>query len=83
MSASWHTVVSGVTNEIGNYRRPVILFGNFPSADNHAIVAYGYNHWENSGAFTFICHYGWDNYSNIHVYAGNSTFGSNTQYNVD
>ena len=66
-SGSWHVGKEGMTNEISTYKRPIILFGNLSNAGNHAVVAYGYNEYENPGSITFICHYGWNNgYSNIH-----------------
>jgi hypothetical protein len=52
-------------------------------AGNHAVVAYGYNEYENPGYYTYICHYGWNgSYSEVHVYGGTSVFGSNTKYKV-
>lgn len=81
--ASWAVGVYGITTEISSNHRPCILFGNLSGAGNHAVVAYGYNTYENSGYYTYVCHYGWDgNYSEVHVYGGTSTFGSNTRYKV-
>ncbi|OCN00391.1 hypothetical protein A7X67_02050 [Clostridium sp. W14A] len=81
--SSWHAGTSGMINEISTYQRPIILFGNLANAGNHAVVAYGYNEYENPGFYTFVCHYGWDGYADIHIYGGDSVFGSNTQYNAD
>lgn len=82
-SASWHIGVEGMLNEIQNYRRPVILFGNLKSAGLHAVVCYGFNTYENPDFYTFICHYGYDKgWTNVHICGLNSLFGSNTQYNL-
>lgn len=81
--ASWAIGVAGLNTEIKSNKRPCILFGNLDAAGNHAVVAYGYNDYENSGYNTMICHYGWNgNYSEIHVYGGTSIFGSNTKYKI-
>lgn len=81
--ASWAIGVYGITTEIATNKRPCILFGNLDGAGNHAVVAYGYNEYENPGYYTYICHYGWDgDYSEVHVYGGTSIFGSNTKYKV-
>lgn len=81
-NAHWAVGVSNITNEISNNKRPCILFGNLADAGNHAAVVYGYNDTENSGYYTFVCHYGWNNYAEVHVYGGTSVFGSNTQYRI-
>jgi hypothetical protein len=78
----WALGVLNITNEVNNNHRPCILFGNLGNDGNHAVVVYGYNTYENSGYYTFVCHYGWNNYSEVHVYGGTSIFGSNTQYRV-
>ncbi|QAT51077.1 hypothetical protein EQM14_15590 [Caproiciproducens sp. NJN-50] len=84
-SASWHVGTSGMINEMNYYKRPVILFGNLEGAGNHAVVAYGYNEDENPGDYTFICHFGWNGSSEVHICSlpdGTSIFGSNAQYNI-
>ncbi|QNK39329.1 cysteine peptidase family C39 domain-containing protein [Caproicibacter fermentans] len=83
--ASWHVGTSGMINEMDSYKRPVILFGNLEGAGNHAVVAYGYNEYENPGDYTFICHFGWNGSSEVHICSfpdGTSIFGSNAQYNI-
>lgn len=85
--ANWAVGVFNVTSEIEN-KRPVILFGNLDNynAGNHAVVVYGYNEYENSGYYTYVCHYGWNStstndYTSVHVCgATDSIFGSNTKY---
>lgn len=84
-SASWHVGTSGMINEMDSYKRPVILFGDLEGAGNHAVVAYGYNEYENPGDYTFICHFGWNGSSEVHICSlpdGSSIFGSNAQYNI-
>lgn len=74
--------------EIKNNGRPVILFGNLSpyGAGKNAVVAYGYNTYENNGYETYICHFGWDideqnDYTAVHISgATGSVFGSNTKY---
>lgn len=81
--AGWAAGVFGITTETKSNKRPCILFGNLDGAGNHAVVAYGYNEYENPGYYTYICHYGWNgSYSEVHVYGGTSVFGSNTKYKV-
>lgn len=73
--AGWAIGGYGITTEISSNHRPSILFGNLDGAGNHAVVAYGYNEYENPGYYTFVCHYGWnevdgESYSAVHVYGG-------------
>lgn len=85
--ANWAVGVFNVASEIDN-KRPVILFGNLDNynAGNHAVVAYGYNVYENPGYYTYRCHFGWNStstndYTDVHVCgATESIFGSNTKY---
>ena len=90
-SATWATGVSGVTTEIGTYKRPCILFGDVPSFTSgfifHAVTAYGYNTYENEGYTTFVCHYGWNksssyDFSTVHITTLNCLFGTNAKYRV-
>lgn len=77
-NASWAVGCWGITGKIKNNKRPCILFGDLPNAGQHAVVVYGYNEYENSGYYTFVCHYGWNGYSNIHIYGG--VYDSNLKY---
>lgn len=70
----------GITGEIKNNKRPCILFGNLKNAGNHAVVVYGYNNYEIAGFTTYVCHYGWNNYSNVHV--SGDLYGSNVKYKI-
>ncbi len=81
--ASWAIGVVGMNAEIKTYKRPSILFGNLADVGNHAVVNYGYNDYENPGYNTMICHYGWANFSEVHVYGGTSIFASNTKYKIN
>lgn len=80
--ASWAFGGFLLSEEIKNNHNPCIIFAALPESKGHAIVAYGYNTYENSFP-TFVCHYGWEGYSNVHVSASISgtTYGSNLKYN--
>lgn len=85
--ANWAVAGYGLTTEIGTNKRPCIIFGNLQGAGNHAVVAYGYNIYENPGYDTFVCHFGWNevgstSYSEVHIYAGYSIYGANVKYKV-
>jgi|GEM_PF-5847605 len=84
-NASWAVGSLGAFTEINTHHRPCILFGSLPDPrDNfnsylfHAVVAYGYNFYENPTLETWVCHYGWDNYEEVHIV--NSMMGTNTKY---
>lgn len=77
-NANWAVGCTGITTQIRKYKRPCILFGNLPNAGNHAVVAYGYNTYENTWYDTFVCHYGYWGKSAIHIYGG--IYGSNLRY---
>ena len=80
-NATWALTNIGIQTEIGTNQRPCILFGNLENAGNHAVVVYGYNLYESPGYTTYICHFGWNNYSEVHLsMAGTSVLGSNTKY---
>ncbi len=76
--------INGVVSEIRDYERPCILFGNMEDAGAHAIVAYGWNEYENPGWDTFICHYGWSgsSWTEVHVYGGTSIYGTSLLYRI-
>lgn len=77
--------VVGVSGEIDSHR-PVILFGTLYNPQNgnssntrHGIVVYNYT---TSGSYEhYECHYGWNGYSSVNIWAGDSSFGTNTRYN--
>lgn len=53
-SAAWRPLALGARHEI-EQGRPVILFGDFPGAGYHAVLAYGLT----SNRRRFVVHYGW------------------------
>ena len=84
--AVWAAGVYGVDTEIYSHKRPSILFGNLPNGNggktNHAVLVYGCNVYENTDLTTYVVHYGWNGYSEVHICSNNSIFGTNTKYKI-
>lgn len=84
--AVWAAGVYGVDTEIYSHKRPSILFGNLPNGNggktNHAVLVYGCNTYENTNLTTYVVHYGWNGYSEVHICSTNSIFGTNTKYKI-
>lgn len=89
-AASYALLGVGALQELDTYDRPCIMFGNIPNPNPnassvgiaHAVVLYGYNYYENEGHTTYIVHFGWNGYSEVHVNGLDATWGSNAKYKV-